>query len=218
VKKEITLIGNDAHGYQSQDSSKTINTTWYLVTLLVLFTIGCKKDDHRTGTQSAPAISNKAPDAKLAVLLAANYTVSLSSNPIAGGTSAGEDSYAVGSSVTITATAQPGYVFLKWTSNGTTISTSPSFTFILTKSRTLVANFRVIKASQFAVILSSNPPSGGSVTGGGAYNPGSQVTITAKANPGHVFLNWTSNGIIISTSAIFKFIINKNRTVVANFN
>src|SRR5512140_3087630 len=69
----------------------------------------------------------------------------------------------------------------------------------------------------YLVLLSSNPVSGGVVSGGGTFNTGSSVTLNAIPNIGYTFTNWTENGISVSTSANYTFTLNSNRTLVANF-
>ncbi len=69
------------------------------------------------------------------------YAVSCSSLPSNGGTTTGSGSYAQDESVTVTATANPGFTFLNWTISGNIVSTNPSFTFPATASVNLVANF-----------------------------------------------------------------------------
>ncbi len=148
---------------------------------------------------------------------AGEFALALSSSPAAGGTTTGSGSYKAGASVTATALPNPGYSFINWTNAGVIASTSSSFTFNLTKNQTLVANFKVIAASQFAVILTSNPAAGGTTTGSGAYNAGTSVTVTATANAGYHFTNWTNNGAIASTSPSYTFPLTANVTLVANF-
>ena len=160
---------------------------------------------------------NKALVANFTLVPASQFAVLLSSNPAAGGTTTGSGPYNAGSSVTVTATPNAGYTFVNWTDNGNVASTSSSYQFILAGNRTLVANFTVIAASQFAVILSSNPAAGGMTAGSGPYNAGSSVTVTATPNNGYTFLNWTDNGTIASTSPTYTFALNANRTLVANF-
>ncbi|MHB1688960.1 MAG: Ig-like domain-containing domain, partial [Ignavibacteriaceae bacterium] len=45
----------------------------------------------------------------------------------------------------------------------------------------------------YTVTLSSNPVAGGTTSGGGTYNSGSSVTVTAAPNAGYTFTNWTEN-------------------------
>jgi uncharacterized repeat protein (TIGR02543 family) len=160
---------------------------------------------------------NKALVANFTVVSASQFAVVLSSSPAAGGTTTGSGPYNAGSSVTVTATPNNGYTFTNWTENGNVVSTSSSYQFSLAANRTLIANFKVIAASQFAVILSSNPAAGGTTNGSGPYNAASSVTVTATPNSGYNFVNWTENGTIVSTSPTYTFVLNANRTLVANF-
>ena len=145
-----------------------------------------------------------------------SYTITTSSNPAAGGTTSGDGSYEEGKSVTITATANSGYTFKNWTENGAQVSTSASYQFTVNKNRTLVANFEK-NVNSYTITTSSNPAAGGSTSGGGSYEEGKNVTVTATANSGYTFKNWTENGTQVSTNASYQFTVNKNRTLVANF-
>ncbi|MEO6521387.1 MAG: ice-binding family protein [Mucilaginibacter sp.] len=146
-----------------------------------------------------------------------NFAVVLSSAPVAGGTTGGAGAFAAGTVVTVTSTPNAGYTFTNWTDNGVIVSVSSSYQFIIASNRTLVANYTVIPASQLAVVLSSNPIAGGSTTGSGSYTSGSSVTVTATANVGYTFANWTENGNVVSTSAAYTFALSASRTLVANF-
>jgi len=70
----------------------------------------------------------------------------------------------------------------------------------------------------YQVNLSSNPLIGGSTTGAGVYTLGSTVVILAESNPGYEFVNWTEGGNEISTEESYTYVIESNRTLVANFN
>ena len=69
------------------------------------------------------------------------YTIAVSANPSAGGTVSGGGDFAENASVTVTATANSGYSFVKWTENGEQVSTNANYTFTATANRTLVAVF-----------------------------------------------------------------------------
>ena len=143
--------------------------------------------------------------------------ISLSANPTIGGTTSGGGTFAQGSSATVVATPNTGYTFTNWTENGSEVSTSPSYQFTIAGNRSLVANFTAIPVGKFAVNLSSSPAAGGITTGSGSYDTGTLVTITAAANTGYTFTNWTENGVVVSTSSSFQFNLTANRTFVANF-
>jgi uncharacterized repeat protein (TIGR02543 family) len=145
--------------------------------------------------------------------------VTLSSNPVVGGTTAGGGTFAQGSSVTVTATPSTGYSFVNWTNNGVIASTSPSYQFTMAGNKTLVANFKLTPPIQFSVVLSSSPAAGGITTGSGSYNTGTSVTVTATPNAGYAFVNWTENGQAIAPATpSYTFTIAAKRTLVAHFN
>ena len=144
----------------------------------------------------------------------ANYTISTSSNPAAGGNTSGGGTVTSGSSKTLTASANTGYTFTNWAESGTVVSTSASYTFTVTANRTLVANFTAIN---YTIATSSSPTAGGITSGAGTVQYGSSKTVTATANTGYAFNNWTENGTVVSNSASYTFSVNVNRTLVANF-
>jgi uncharacterized repeat protein (TIGR02543 family) len=183
-----------------------------------------------TESDNGPSVSNSAsyqfPMAGNRTLIAnfepipiGQFAVVLSSNPAAGGTTIGAGSFDAGSSVTVSARTNPGYTFVDWTENGVRVSTSSNIQFTLNANRTFVANFRAIPASQFAVVLSSNPTAGGTTDGEGAFASGTSVTVSAAPNTGYTFINWTdqATGSILSTSPAYTFALSANRSLIANF-
>ena len=145
-----------------------------------------------------------------------SYTISISANPSNGGTVSGEGTYNQGQSCTVHATANTDFTFVNWTENGTQVSTNANYTFIVTESRNLVANFQA-QPQQYTIAVSANPSNGGNVTGGGTYNQGQSCTVSATANSGYTFVNWTENGTQVSTNANYTFIVTSNRNLVAHF-
>ena len=142
------------------------------------------------------------------------YTISTSSSPTEGGTTLGNGTYYQGQSCTVHATPNSGYNFVNWTENGTQVSTNVSFTFYVTSNRNLVANF---SQSSYTVTTSSSPATGGTTTGGGNFNYGQSCTVTATANPGFTFANWTANGTEVSTETSYTFNVAGNTNLVAHF-
>ena len=144
------------------------------------------------------------------------YTVTVSANPTNGGNVTGGGTYNQGQSCTVTATANSGFTFTNWTENGSVVSTQANYTFVVNTNRNLVANFQA-QTQNYNITVSANPTNGGSVTGGGSYSQGASCTVTATANSGYTFTNWTENGSVVSTQANYTFTVNGNRTLVANF-
>jgi hypothetical protein len=67
------------------------------------------------------------------------------------------------------------------------------------------------------ISVSVSPAEGGTVTGGGTYEQGQSCTLTATANEGYAFVNWTENGNEVSTDATYTFTVDGDRALVANF-
>ncbi len=143
-----------------------------------------------------------------------SYNVTASVNPENTGVVNGAGTYNHGEEVTLTATANEGYKFINWTENGEVVSEEAEYSFEITKDRNLVANFELLS---YNVTASVNPENAGVVSGAGTYNHGEDVTLTATANEGHKFVNWTENDVIVSTENEYSFIVTKDINLVANF-
>ena len=144
------------------------------------------------------------------------HTINVSANPAEGGNVTGGGTYDQGQSCTVTATSNAGFNFTNWTENGNVVSTQANYTFVVNSNRNLVANFQALP-QDYTINVSANPANGGSVTGGGTYQEGQSCTVTATANTGYTFTNWTENGNVVSSQANYTFAVNANRNLVANF-
>lgn len=147
-------------------------------------------------------------------ILPNTYNITATADPSQGGTVIGAGEYNQGASCTLTATANTGYTFVNWTKNGTQVSTNSSYTFTVTESGSYVAHFQI---NSYNIIATANPTNGGTVSGTGQYNHGTSCTLTATANTGYTFTNWTENGSVVSTNASYSFTVEANRNLVANF-
>ena len=142
------------------------------------------------------------------------YTITATANPTAGGTVSGGGTYNQGQSCTLTATPATGYTFVKWTKNGTQVSTNASYTFTVTASGAYVAHFQ---QQSYTITATANPTDGGTVAGGGSYNHGQSCTLEATANEGYTFVKWTKNGTQVSTNASYTFTVTASGAYVAHF-
>ena len=143
------------------------------------------------------------------------YTITVSASPAAGGTVSGGGTFYEGTSVTLKATTNTGYNFINWTKNGTVVSTNPNYTFTVTAGGSYTANFEAIP--QYTVTATANPSNGGTVSGGGTFYSGTSCTLTATANTGFAFTNWTKNGSQVSTNPTYTFNVTAAGAYVANF-
>ena len=143
-----------------------------------------------------------------------SFSITASADPNNGGTVTGGGTYNYGQSCTLSATPATGYTFVNWTKNGQQVSTNASYTFNVTSSGAYVAHFQI---QSYNIAVVAKPDNGGTVTGGGTYTYGQNCTITATANEGYDFINWTENNIPVSTNPSYSFNVTGNHSFAANF-
>ena len=136
-------------------------------------------------------------------------------NPTIGGSVNGAGTYLYGHNCTLTAIANPHYTFQNWTDeNDQIVSYSPTYSFTVTGPCNLVANF----ASEiYTVSVTANPEVGGFVDGDDEYYYGQQCAVTAVANLGYTFENWTENDEVVTSNSTYEFSVTSDRNLVANF-
>lgn len=71
--------------------------------------------------------------------------------------------------------------------------------FAVTATRSFYGDQQSFTTPGYIVNVLSNPTDGGMVTGEGSYEQGQSCTVTATANLGYTFTNWTENGSVVST-------------------
>lgn len=100
----------------------------------------------------------------------------------------------------IKATPATGYAFVRWEVVTGSISISNP-----TNAETAAIVTDTVDEVVFTVTTSSDPAAGGSVTGGGQYEAGKTVTLTATANAGYRFKAWqvTSGGVTVGSDGTF---------------
>ncbi len=143
-----------------------------------------------------------------------NCDVTLNQNISAAGSVSGNGNYAFGSSITITATTNEGYTFLGWYQNGSLVSSSESYTVALYESKTFEARWKI---NTYTVSLNTNIDVGGTVCGGGDYEHGTSVTVTATTNTGYTFLGWYEGDHLVSTSESYTFAASNERILTAKW-
>lgn len=142
------------------------------------------------------------------------YTVSVESNNNEWGIVSGGGTFEEGETATITATAATNYKFVNWTKEGAEVSTENPYTFAVTESATYVANFEEITKYTINVTIMDDEKMG-TVEGAGTYYEGTEVTLTAKANAGYVFVDWSDGNT--DESRTFTAGVDLPETLTANF-
>ena len=132
------------------------------------------------------------------------YTITATCN-LQQGTVSGSGVYAEGTPVTLTATAYEHYNFTQWTDGNTD------------NPRKITVERDATYTAEFAIdqhfITATCDPQQGSITGTGTYDYGTWATLTATANKGYEFLQW-SNGIKDNP---YSFTVVDNITLEAQF-
>jgi uncharacterized repeat protein (TIGR02543 family) len=74
-----------------------------------------------------------------------------------------------------------------------------------------------INANTYDVTVAANPMEGGTVSGAGTYNHGAIANLTATANEGYTFSNWTRGADVVSNSQTYNPAVTADADYVANF-
>jgi uncharacterized repeat protein (TIGR02543 family)/LPXTG-motif cell wall-anchored protein len=140
-------------------------------------------------------------------------------SPADGGTVTGTDVYDSDSAATVTAVPADGFTFLGWYEGDSLITADSVYTFTVFAPRTLTAQF-VDSARLYTVNASASPAAGGSVTGGGSYEYGRNIVLTAAANAGYTFSGWREGGQPLFPDPqplSFPLVVEEDRTIEAVF-
>ena len=130
------------------------------------------------------------------------------------GTVTGAGEYEEGKTATLTATPAEGYQFVNWTVGEEVVSTENPYSFVVTADVALVANFELIPPTKYNVTVTAE---NGTVEGAGEYEEGTTATLTATANEGYEFVNWTVGEEVVSTENPYTFTVTADIALVANF-
>jgi hypothetical protein len=144
------------------------------------------------------------------------FNVEVSANPWNGGmVEGGGYNIPWGTDTTVYAYPFTNYDFVNWTENGEQASGVATYSFSVTESRNLVANFT---PKNYTITLDVSHPGMGTVHGAGVYAYMDMATIEADANPGYAFVCWKENGETIpGAGSQYTFPVNSSRTLVAHF-
>ena len=143
------------------------------------------------------------------------YQITVFANPSVGGSISGSGTYNYGQTCVLEAAPNEGYHFLNWTdANNEVVSTSLVYMFNVYDNAAFVANFEI---NSYEITAVANPVDGGTIEGAGTYNFGESCTLTATANTGYTFANWTMGNEVVSTNTSYTFTVNEDTDYVANF-
>lgn len=143
------------------------------------------------------------------------YTIGVTA--VGDGTATGGGRYELGTQVTLHATPQSGATFQGYYLNsisGQLLSSNADYTLTVEGAMNIVAKFSALPKT---ITVSASPAAGGSVTGGGSKEVGTNCTVVATANAGYGFAGWYENGTLVSNDASYTFLVENERTLEARF-
>lgn len=143
------------------------------------------------------------------------YPLQLSVNPPEAGTVSGSGSFAYNQQVTVHAVPAESYNFISWNQGGNILSSNPTYTFAMPAGAlSLTARFSL---KTYTIQVSASHPEQGTVSGGGVYFHGQNVTVMALPSEGFQFIAWTEQDQTVSLEPIYSFVAHANRSLVAVF-
>ena len=154
---------------------------------------------------------NKSIRAVFEEIPAENVYLTISSSN-GGYTNKSSGSYTKYSTISITATPNAGYRFVRWEGDSSSASTTISLT--MNSNKNVRAIFEEIPAENMYLTISSST-GGYTNKSSGSYAKNSTVSITATPNTGYRFVRW--EGDSSSTSATISLTMNSNKNVRAVF-
>lgn len=135
-----------------------------------------------------------------AIKLGARYTVTVVVNDESMGEVIGAGSYKEGEIAELAAAPAANHRIVNWKKGEAVLSTSLTCSFEVTEDVTINVTFE--KIPQYTVTTIASPAGKGSITGGGLYNEGTNVTLTATAHTGYTFVRWEDDDTAEATRTI----------------
>ena len=129
------------------------------------------------------------------------------------------EGYEAGTRVTLTAQANPGYRFERW--SGDVSGTQPSVTLTMDSAKRVVAHFaKVVVVKRYRLEVSVEPEGAGKVVlspsqPAEGYEAGTEVNLTAVANPGYRFEKWAGDASGIESCVVL--VMDGDKKVTADF-
>ena len=122
----------------------------------------------------------------IAIFTPQQFEITTECDPVEGGTVSGAGTYDYGSIITLTATPNEYYAFLCW-SDG--IAANPR-NVTVTGNANYKAMFHLNGTPQYTITVVANDTLLGTVTGGGTFDQGTTIEISATPNGGARFMSW----------------------------
>lgn len=189
-----TLSGEGTYDYNSSVQAEAVPATGYALE-------GIYAGEQKVSSGTAytfPATEDMALQARFVIQ---KFTLTVNSDPSAGGSVEGAGEYEYNTSTTVRATANEGYRFVRWEKDGQEVSTQTEYTFNMPAQNTTLT--AIFEQSEYELTI--NTQGQGTVTGAGKYSFNESVSATANPAEGYHFAKWLRNGNDAGTSNPYQF-------------
>ncbi|MDE7090131.1 MAG: fibronectin type III domain-containing protein, partial [Bacteroidales bacterium] len=215
VKRQVKVVSDDetyTHYFDQTENSLVLtdvlkdNMAYTAQTRSI-----CENDTSKWST----AISFTTPEDES--MVKDSFNITLQVRPEGAGTVEGAGRYEEDTEITMKAVANDGFIFKGWIRlAGDTVSRQANRRIQVKDDSTFIAVFR----AQYTIDLLTQPTgtTGGTVTGAGTYEDGTEVTLTATPKTNYLFVAWVkAPGDTLSKNATHKFTPTASATYTAVF-
>ena len=160
-------------------------------------------------------LNNKICTTVTPIILQVNTTTT--ANPPAGGTFTGGKTFTCSGIDTLRVFKNPGYDLIGIFRDGNFLTADSVRYYSIevdqfSTDKHFTAEFQI---QTFSVTTSVNPTNAGTVTPGGTYDYGTNITLVTHKKPGYVFLYWKKDGNIYSTDSVIPITVDNNANYIA---
>jgi hypothetical protein len=133
-------------------------------------------------------------------------------NPIAG-----TYQYEKNDIVYITATANPGYILIGWTIDGTGVAPTNPYSLTMNADHSLTPIFAILPPVYYDLTVATSGSGSTNATGTNSYLEDSMVTVLATASENYVFSYWLLNGTNVGSANPYIVTVDANYGLTAVF-
>jgi alpha-tubulin suppressor-like RCC1 family protein len=160
------------------------------------------------------------------------FQLTLETSPVEGGMVSGDGIYREEDQALISARANDGYLFIKWSApDGAAEYTEPEFDYIMPADDTVLVAFFEINENQekepeesesgpydlYYIEAAFDPANSGTVHGEGFYESGEKAVLVAVPEPGYSFDRWKDEENTAGFDQVLEFNVTRDLTLTAVF-
>ena len=200
-----TVFGGGTHRHETEASLSAVPNTGYDF-------VAWMENDQTVFGGTVYVFTATADRELVALFELKRYTLTYTAQT--GGTIAGDTLQTVthgGSGTAVVAVPDPGYHFVQWTDG---LQTATREDVHVAGGLAVEAEFAI---KEYTLSLSTSPPEGGAVFGGGVHRHGAEVSLSAVPNAGYDLVGWMENEEQVFSDAAYGFTATADRELVALF-